>query len=299
MLNPSSYTTPRTTGFAKLKEVAQLMKLRLSSLVVLSAGLSYLLAVNSTTFSFFSFTVLIIGGVLVTGASNGFNQIIERDTDALMPRTQDRPMPNNRLSIFEALVWCTVMGLGGIFLLWYFLNPLSGILATLALLLYVIVYTPMKKISPWAVFIGAFPGAIPPMLGWVAATGDFGLIPGILFLVQFVWQFPHFWSIAWLSYDAYNKAGFYLLPMQGGKTKSNALATLIVTALMIPTGILPTLIGLTGNISFVIAVLFGSWFTYKAYSFYISCDDKDARKLMFASFLYLPLIQIIYVLDKI
>ncbi|NND76903.1 MAG: protoheme IX farnesyltransferase [Flavobacteriales bacterium] len=275
------------------------MKLRLSSLVVLSAGLSYLLAVNSTTFSFFAFTILIIGGVLVTGASNGFNQIIERDTDALMPRTKDRPMPNDRLSVIEALVWCTILGLGGIFLLWYFLNPLSGVLATLALLLYVIVYTPLKKISPWAVFVGAFPGAIPPMLGWVAATGEFGLVPGVLFFVQFVWQFPHFWSIGWLSHDAYKNAGFYLLPFKGGKVKNNALATLILSALMIPTGALPAIIGVTGNISMIAAFILGIWFTFKALKFYASCEDKDARKLMFATFLYLPLIQIIYVLDKI
>ena len=275
------------------------MKLRLSSLVVLSAVLSYLLAINSTTFSLFSFVILILGGVLVTGASNGFNQIIERETDALMPRTKDRPMPNDRLSILEALVWCTVLGLGGIFLLWYFLNPLSGILATLALLLYVIVYTPLKKVSPWAVFVGAFPGAIPPMLGWVAATGEFGLIPGVLFFVQFVWQFPHFWSIGWLSHDAYKGAGFYLLPFKGGKVRRNALMTLAVSILMIPTAVLPTIIGVTGNISLVAAVILGSWFTYKAWNFYKSCDDKDARKLMFFTFLYLPLIQIIYVLDKI
>ena len=275
------------------------MKLRLSSLVVLSAALSYLLAINSTTFSFFSFTILIIGGVLVTGASNSFNQIIERDTDALMPRTKDRPMPNDRLSVVEALVWCTVLGLGGIFLLWYFLNPLSGVLATLALLLYVVVYTPLKKISAWAVFVGAFPGAIPPMLGWVAATGEFGLIPGVLFFVQFVWQFPHFWSIGWLSHDAYKGAGFYLLPFKGGKVKPNALITLIVSILMIPAAAIPTFIGLTGNISLISAIVLGSWLTYKAWNFYNSCDDKEARKLMFSTFLYLPLIQIIYVLDKI
>ena len=275
------------------------MKLRLSSLVVVSSVLGYLLAINGNSFSSFALVILIIGGVLVTGASNGFNQIIERDTDALMVRTKDRPMPNNRLSVLEAILICSIMGALGIFLLYFFLNPLSGILATLALFSYVALYTPLKKISPWAVFVGAFPGAIPPMLGWVAATGEFGLIPGILFFVQFVWQFPHFWAIAWISHDSYKNAGFYLLPLKGGKNISNAVYTFLLSALLIPVAALPWLFGISGEISLVAAIILGFWFSFKAWKLVMSCDDKDAKKLMFATFIYLPLMQIIYVLDKI
>jgi len=298
-LNTQTVSTSRSVGFAKLKDIAQLMKLRLSSLVILSSVLGYLLAINANTFSIFSLLILVVGGILVTGASNGFNQVIERDTDALMERTKDRPMPNDRLSIVEALAWCSVMAVVGVFLLWYFLNPLSGILAILALFSYVALYTPMKKISSWAVVIGAFPGAIPPMLGWVAATGEFGIIPGILFFVQFVWQFPHFWAISWMSYDSYKKAGFYLLPLKGGKNIPNAVYTFLVTVLIIPAGALPGYFGICGNISLVAAVLLGIWFSWKAWKLVLTTDDKEAKKLMFASFIYLPLIQIIYVLDKL
>lgn len=298
-MNSQSVTTNRTVGLAKFKEIAQLMKLRLTSLVVVSAVLGYLLAVNTATFSGFSLFILIVGGILVTGSSNGFNQVIERDTDALMKRTKDRPMPNGRLSVLEAMIWCSIMGVLGIFLLWYFLNPLSGILATLSLFSYVALYTPLKKVSPWAVAIGGFPGAIPPMLGWVAATGEFGLIPGILFFVQFVWQFPHFWAIAWMSHDSYQKAGFYLLPLPGGKNTSNAVYTFLVAALLIPVAALPWLFGICGNISLFAAVVLGIWFSWKAWKLVLTNDDADARKLMFSTFIYLPLIQIIYVLDKI
>lgn len=299
MIESQSYTQDKVTGSSKIKEIAQLMKLRLTSLVVISAGLGYGLAVTSSGFSWFALVILSIGGVLVTGASNGFNQIIERDSDALMKRTADRPIPKQRLSVTEALIWCTLLGVIGIFLIWYFLNPLSGILAALALVMYVAVYTPLKKVTPWAVFVGAFPGAIPPMLGWVAATGSFGLEPGILFAVQFMWQFPHFWSIAWVSDADYQKGGFYLLPRKGGKIKQNAFTILLYSLFMIPVGLLPWSVQITGNISAVLAVLLGCWLSYKAFKLLRSCEDKDARKLMFTTFYYLPLLLISYVIDKI
>ena len=194
---------------SKLKDYVMLLKLRLSFLVVLSAVSGYFFAVE--TFDTIEFLYLVFGGFLITGASNGFNQIIERDIDKLMKRTANRPLPAGRMSVTEALIVSISFGiLGAIFL--YQLNLWSCILGVVALILYAAVYTPLKRITPWAVFIGAFPGAIPPMLGVVAITNDFNLLVGIMFFVQFAWQFPHFWAIAWVSDDDYKKGGFSLLP---------------------------------------------------------------------------------------
>jgi len=188
----------------RIRVYAAFGKLRLSSLVVFSAAISYLVAPGS--FNLTAFLALIIGGFLVTAASNGYNQLLERDLDKLMDRTRNRPLPQGKMAVVEGVVVASIFAVVGLFLLWYFLNPLSLVLGTLATFLYVVIYTPMKRIHPIAVLIGAFPGAIPPMLGYIAATGEFGLIPGILFAVQFVWQFPHFWAIAWRLHDDYQKA---------------------------------------------------------------------------------------------
>jgi len=198
---------------------AEFFKLRLSMLVVFSAVLGFFIAAGSD-FSWSLLLFLVVGGFLVTGSSNGFNQIIEKDLDILMERTKGRPLPTGRMNALEGYIVASISGAAGIAILWYGLNPLSGILGALALFIYVMLYTPMKRISPFAVFVGAFPGAIPPMLGWVAFNGSFGLEAGILFAIQFIWQFPHFWAIAWKADEDYSRAGFKLLPSAGGK-KSN------------------------------------------------------------------------------
>ena len=282
---------------AKVKDYAVLAKTRLASLVVFSALIGYLLAADGI--SWIKIFALIIGGFLVTGSSNAINQIIEKDLDKLMARTKNRPLPDNRLSVTEATIVAGFMGVIGLFVLFYFLNPLSGWLGLLSLVLYTALYTPLKRITPFAVLVGAIPGAIPPMLGWIAETGKFGFIPGILFLIQFMWQFPHFWAIAWKLDDDYSKAGFKLLPSPGGKDKASAFQILIYTLFLIPISLFTVFYNISGYFAGIVVFLAGIWFLFKAYKVYSSCSDEQATKLMFASFIYLPIILFAYIFDKI
>jgi len=280
---------------SKFKSYLSFTKFRLSALVVVSALSGYLFVGGDNSLDIF---YLLVGGVLVTAASNGSNQIIERELDILMKRTAGRPLPQGNMSVNEALilvVFCLITGT----VLLFQINLYSAILGLVAFVSYVFMYTPMKRISPWAVFIGAFPGAIPPMLGAIAGTGEFGLIPGVLFFVQFTWQFPHFWAIAWVAYDDYKAGGFSLLPSSSGKTKSSAFQIVVYSLALIPFSLLPWLMGWTGIWSFVIASVLGAWFFYYSYKLYLSCSEKDAKILMFASFFYLPIIQFVYVFDRI
>ena len=198
-----------------------------------------------------------------------------------------------------ALVFSSVVGALGLLLLLVFTNFNAFILGLSALVSYAFIYTPLKKKTPWAVFVGAFPGAIPPMLGWIAATGEFGLEPGALFAIQFIWQFPHFWSIAWVLDDDYKKAGFRLLPSKGGRDQQSAFLVLMYSLFLIPVGILPWALEITGPISAVVGVALSSFFTYMAYLFYIEQDLRSAKQLMFTTFFYLPILQIVFVLDKL
>ena len=239
MTKDTDITNQEILQVSKVQDFIALGKFRLASLVVFSAALGYLIALEEISlFNWVNFSLLIIGGFLVTGASNAYNQVWERNLDIKMDRTKNRPVAAQRLSVTEALIFATVIGLVGEICLIQ-LNFLSGVLGFLAMFLYVMIYTPMKTISPVAVFIGAFPGSIPPMLGYIAVTGEFGLVPGILFLTQFFWQFPHFWAIAWKINDDYAKAGFKLLPSAQGRTKASAFQIFIYSAAMIPIGILP------------------------------------------------------------
>ncbi|MEM9022894.1 MAG: heme o synthase [Bacteroidota bacterium] len=284
---------------AKIKDYAQFTKLRLASLVVFSASLSYLLAIGSAPIDWLKLILLTTGGFLVTGAANGLNQVLERHHDGVMKRTEDRPLPAGRMTVTEGLIVASVMGVVGIWLLWYFLNPLSGVLGALAVFLYAGVYTPLKRVTPFAVFVGAFPGAIPPMLGYIAETGQFGLMAGLLFAVQFIWQFPHFWAIAWKLHDDYAKAGFSLLPSSGGKDKSSAFQALVYTLFLLPISLLPILLNGNGYIATGMVLLSGIWFLWKAVKLFTSCSDAAATKLMFASFVYLPIVQIAYLIHLI
>ena len=288
-----------TIGFslkAKLSDYAQLTKMRLASLVVFSALTGYFFAVDVNSASWTQLFFLVVGGFLVTGSSNAFNQIIERDLDKLMKRTLDRPIPDGRMSAIEGFVVASVIGLAGILMLWFGLNPLSGLLGTLALFLYVAVYTPLKRVGPIAVFVGAFPGAIPPMLGYVAATNDFGLIPGVLFATQFIWQFPHFWAIAWKADEDYSKAGFKLLPTKAGKNLTAAFIILIYTLFLIPISLFPVLFTSANELLMGVIALFGLGFAWYALELFRKRDDQSALKLMFASFVYLPIIQLLYLI---
>ncbi|MCH2229731.1 MAG: heme o synthase [Crocinitomicaceae bacterium] len=283
-------------GFkGKIKAYMVFTKFRLSALVIVSALSGYLFVGGG---DMLELTYLLLGGLLVTAASNGSNQIWERELDILMKRTENRPLPQGQMSEREAYVVVTICLIVGSTLL-YLINIPSMLLGVMAYVLYVFVYTPMKRVSPWAVFVGAIPGGIPPMLGAIAYTGEFGLIPGILFFVQFAWQFPHFWAIAWVSFDDYKAGGFSLLPSKYGKSKNSAYQIVVWSIALIPFSLLPWVLGVSGVWSLIFGTILGVGFFYYAYKLLLTCDDKDARKLMFASFIYLPIIQFVYVFDRI
>ena len=283
-----------------MKDIAALFKVRLGFFVVMSAILGWFMAVE--TLDLKSFLLLTIGGYLLTGSSNGLNQVIEKRVDGLMERTAERPLPAGRMEPWQAILYSVLAGVIGLGCL-FTLNPLSGWLGVAALVSYAFIYTPLKSRSTLSVFVGAFPGALPPMIGYVAATGDFGIEPGTLFAVQFMWQFPHFWAIAWLAHDDYQKAGYHMLPFRAGRTKESAWQILMYTAFCIPASLLPwalpTVSPMVGNIALSVAILCGIGFMIPAVKLYRTLDRKHARQLMFASFAYLPVVQIAYVLDKI
>ena len=281
----------------KLKDYAQFVKLRLASIVVFSAFAGYMLAPGQADWH--KLSILIISGFLVTCASNGFNQIIERGLDALMDRTAKRPLPDNRMSLIEAYTFATILGVAGLVLLFVFINPLSCFLGLLALLSYTLAYTPLKRITPFAVLVGAFPGAIPPLLGWAAATNSIGIGGLILFAIQFMWQFPHFWAIAWVLDDDYKKAGFKLLPSPGGRDKASAFQVLVYSIGLLPISLLPIVFKMSGTIAAVAIIITGVWFLVLSIKLYRSLELKDSRKLMLASFVYLPVVQIALILDKL
>lgn len=295
------YGSNTITRMDQLRAIPALFKLRLATLVVLSSVFGYFTA--TAVVDWRALGILCLGGFLLTGASNGLNQVWERDIDKLMERTRNRPIPTGVLSPLQATVISTIAGILGIALLGWGLNFLSGVLGTLALFMYVFLYTPLKKHSSLAVFVGAFPGAIPPMLGYVACTGDFGIEPGSLFAMQFVWQFPHFWAIAWVAHDDYLKAGYKMLPFKEGRSAASARQILLYTMLCIPASLLPWALPgdatMVGNVALVVAILAGLGFLVPAVKLWRSLDVKDARQLMFASFLYLPIVQVTYVLDKL
>lgn len=281
---------------SRFQDYAQLMKMRLASLVVFSAAMAYMTVPGEINLR--GLLWLTIGGFLVTGSANGFNQIIERDLDRKMDRTRLRPLPDMRISLAEAWMLCLVTGIIGIGILSYFLNIRSGLLGSLAIVLYALVYTPMKRQTPFAVFIGAVPGAIPPLLGYVAATDAFSLQAWVLFSVQFIWQFPHFWAIAWVLHEDYKKAGFNLLP-SGAQDKTSAWQTFIYTLCLVPAGFLPFAFKMTGWISLIAIVPVSLYFVKLAWDLNKECSVEAARKLMYGSFIYLPVVQIAFVLDKI
>lgn len=276
-----------------------LFKLRLASLVVFSAVLGYLFAVPDGGWTWNALVGLALAGTLLTGASNALNQVLEVREDSLMKRTADRPLVKGVLSMPEAVVAAFLAAGTATLMLWLQFGPLTGILGFLSLFMYVALYTPMKKVSSWAVFVGAFPGAFPPMLGYVAATGQFDLGAGLLFAMQFIWQFPHFWAIAWVLHEDYAKAGYHLLP--GGRSPDRAAAAtnLLYTLFVIPAGMLPWVFGFVGHFALAAVVVGGLIMVVPAVRLFLTEDRTYARQLMFASFIYLPLVQIAYVLDPL
>ncbi|RZK42513.1 MAG: protoheme IX farnesyltransferase [Hymenobacter sp.] len=274
----------------------ELIKLKLTLAVVFSGVFGYCLATN--TVIWWKIVVLVIASIAITGSANIINQIIEKDSDRFMKRTAVRPLPTGRATVAEA-TWVSFLLFSlSLFLFIYVFNVRAAALAVLSLLLYGFVYTPLKRRGQIAVFIGALPGAFPPMIGWVAATNQFGWAPGILFAIQFFWQFPHFWAIGWLAFDEYKKAGIQMMP---GKAKDadTAFRIMLYTLFLVPIGWLPYMLGMTGIHSAFVAMIGGILFLAQTFHLMRTCTDKAALQMMFGSLIYLPVVQIVYLLDKV
>lgn len=283
---------------SRVSAYSDLIKFRLSALVTFSAVFGYILGDRGIDFGWSGFIGLVLGGFFISGASGAANEIMERDLDKLMKRTQNRPLPLQLISLQEAYWFTVIIALLGISLLWIFTNPLTTGLGVLSMLLYVFAYTPLKRVGPIAVFVGAIPGAMPPLLGWTAATGEVTHQALIIFGIQFIWQFPHFWAIAWVSDEDYKRAGFKLLPSGGGQDLNTAIQIMIYTLFLLPLGLLPSYFGLVGLNSGIVATVCGVLFLAQTFSLMRDCSRKSALKIMFGSFIYLPVVQIAYLLDK-
>ncbi|MDT0293457.1 heme o synthase [Mesonia ostreae] len=281
-----------------VSDFKEITKMRLAVSVVFSSVAGYFL--GAEIIDFVEVLLLAIGGYMMVGASNAFNQIIERDLDVLMNRTKNRPIPSGRMSVNKALfIGSTLAGLGLAIL--YYINPITSMFGAISIFLYVSVYTPLKTRTPLSVFVGAFPGAIPFMLGWVAATGSFSIEAGTLFMIQFFWQFPHFWALGWWLYDDYKRGGFFMLPT-GKRDKGTAIQIILYTIWTIAVSLIP-IFGVTGRlyltpVSGVLILILGLGMLYYAYKLFQNRDEISAKKLMFASVSYITVLQIIYVLDK-
>jgi len=281
----------------KLKDYSQLIKLRLNITVVFSTFIGYLLG-SSGHVNVLGLVVVVAGGFLTVGAANGINQIIEKNSDRLMKRTENRPLATNRMRVDEAVIACLIMGIAGVWMISSYLNVMAGLLSLLSLCLYGFLYTPLKKITPISVYVGAIPGALPTIIGYVAASGSMGVMGWILFLIQLIWQFPHFYSIAWICDEDYKRAGLKMMPIGTKKDQKAALQIVIFAALLIPVSILPYYYGYSHIISTVLLVLVSTLFTGQSIQLYRSLSNASAKKLMFFSFMYLPVMFLILLIDK-
>lgn len=284
-------------AIAKARAYGELLKFRLSFLVAFSCAFGYVLA--SAQVNWINLVMIFLGGFLLSGSSVIINQIIEKDLDSLMSRTMNRPLPTQRVSVNEAITEAVLCMVVGTSILLIYSNVLTTSLAIVSMILYGFVYTPLKRVGPVAVFVGAIPGALPPLLGWTAATGAISHEALIIFGIQFIWQFPHFWAIAWVADEDYKKAGFKLLPSGGQKDMNTAIQIMIYTMFLIPMGLLPATFGITGINSAIVATFCGVIFFALTFSLMKSGDRRSALKIMFGSFLYLPIVQIAYLLDKV
>lgn len=299
-----STRTTYLTGFrsalgVRVRAYVALVKLRLTLLVVFSAIFGYMMAPNVVGMDVVTVLWLSLGGFLVTGAANTMNQVIEAEHDRLMTRTQNRPLAVGVISPSEALVLAILMGAGGVAVLGLMFEGLvPALLGIIAMMSYAFVYTPLKRITPLGVMVGAFPGAMPALIGWAAATGSLPIEAWALFILQFIWQFPHFWAIGWLLHDDYSKAGFKMLPGNTGRSAYTATMTLIYTTLLIPASFMPYVLGMIGPWTLAVLLVAALGFTAQAYMLLRARTLKAASRLMFGSFLYLPVVQISMLVDK-
>lgn len=283
---------------SKAKDYFQLIKFTLSFMVVFSCVICYLLA-PTVTFNLTSIVLLFIAGMLITGSANAINQAVEKDTDALMKRTATRPVASGRMNENEAFTFAAITGFAGFIIMWQWFNLSSALIGLFSLFLYAFIYTPLKKINSIAVLVGAFPGALPCLIGWVAATNEFGIGGWILFSIQFLWQFPHFWAIAWIAHKDYSSAGFKLLPSDKGPTKFTALQTVMYSMLMIPVGMLPYYFKISGITSMWIILGCNIYMVFISLNLFIKMDISSAKRIMFSSYFYLMIIFLAMLFDKV
>ncbi len=284
---------------SKVKDYFQLIKFTLSFMVVFSTVVSFLIAPNAVyTNKIVSVLLLFAAGMLVTGSANAINQVLEKNSDALMKRTAGRPVASGRMSSAEATAFAAITGIAGLGLMWYFFNFQSAMLSLFSLFLYGFIYTPLKKVNSISVLVGAIPGAFPCLIGWVAATDSFSAGGWILFGIQFLWQFPHFWAIAWLAHKDYTNAGFKLLPGDKGPEKFTAVQSIMYSTLMIPMGVLPHYFNISGNVSMWIVMGCNLWMVYASIMLYKNMNAKSARLVMFSSYFYLMIVLLSLYADR-
>jgi heme o synthase len=295
-MNNGNKAITNSASFAlvsKVKDYFQLIKFTLSFMVVFSTVVSFLIAPNEQFYvrdKIISVLLLFAAGMLITGSANAINQVLEKDSDKLMMRTAKRPVASGRMSVNEANLFAFIAGALGVFMMWKYFNLQSAMVGLFSLFLYGFIYTPLKKVNSISVLVGAIPGALPCLIGWVAATGNFETGGWVLFGIQFLWQFPHFWAIAWLAHKDYTTAGFKLLPADKGPTKFTAMQSIIYSALMIPMGFLPYYTGIGGIESMFILLGCNCWMVYASVLLFIRMDAKSARRVMFSSYFYLMIV---------
>jgi len=282
-----------------LKNYAQLMKFTLSFTVVFTCVICYMLAPKVASYDWTMILILTFAGLCITGSANAINQAVEKDTDAQMKRTANRPVAAGRMSQQHAYLFAFITGLLGIALMWYYFNLSSALVSAFSLFLYAFIYTPLKKINSIAVLVGAFPGALPCLIGWVAGNDDFSFAGWSLFLVQFLWQFPHFWAIAWVAHQDYSKVGFKLLPAKEGPTRFTAVQSIMYAVLMIPVGFLPHYLGITGEWSMWVVLVANIFMVVQCVRLYQNMGVPAARRVMFSSYIYLPIVFLALLADKI
>lgn len=281
-----------------MQDYKLLIKFNLSFMVVFSAVICYLLAPKVIEYNWLSVVLFFVGGMLVTGSANAINQVIEKDTDAMMKRTANRPIASGRMSTTEGWVFAVITGVGGVLILWHF-NFLTAALSAFSLFVYALIYTPLKTVNSISVLVGAVPGALPCLIGWAAGNDDLSAGGWALFAIQFFWQFPHFWAIAWIAHKDYTAAGFKLLPSVEGPTKYSAIQSIIYSLLLLPVGILPYLLGVSGLISLAIVLIANCFMVWQCIRLYREMTLQAARRVMFSSYIYLPIVLLALLIDKI
>lgn len=287
------------TFAGKVRDYMLLIKFSLSFMVVFSAVVSYLLAPKVVEYDWTMIMLLFLGGLLITGSANAVNQVVEKDTDALMKRTADRPVASGRMATSEGWAFSIISGVAGVFILWYFFNGLSAAIAAFSWFVYAFMYTPLKKVSAVSVLVGAVPGALPCLIGWAAGQDELTVGGWVLFAIQFFWQFPHFWAIAWIAHKDYAQAGFKLMPSVEGPGKYSAIQSVIYSLILVPVGILPYLVGMSGIVSFWIVLLANLLLVWLCVDLYRKMTLNAARRVMFGSYIYLPVVLLALLVNKI